>query len=498
MKRRARAKAKTNNPKSIGYIYRLPNELLHLVFTFLFLSEDTWESRSPTAIFGERVLVLRWVCAWFRTIASQHNRWLEDDFDFQELFPPPKKNRLPAKYVISGSTSTLLDDRTLRSCLGRRSSWNFSSDQVFFAVQEMGSSFLRNTRRLQVKDVGYGLPLMMTKFGVFTSLTSITITIPVSEEVAINLDAIAQLCPLLEDVALYSLCRYMGSLEGLQHVTSLSVELADSWGDWFEMLGFTDLLPVDSASCLTRLSFRIQRDSPLYFNLEDNPFDSFVALTDLTIHEFHPGLFQQITTTKVSLLNLTISISAMMINCPLTRKELQFEAPLDLSWCRLFSEMSNLSEMLWRVTAIFGEWNGMALHGRNDHQIFREVEARAKRAFKQALDNGHQKTLISVTADHDDVLLSQSLKLHTWNRWWGHASGSDPPDSGYLPDIGPSDVIGHQRILVNLIILCEAKNIDNLCGIRSQSYPPRSLTRYRPVRGRPSAGIVATFFNAAW
>jgi hypothetical protein len=172
----------------------------------------------------------------------------------------------------------------------------------------MGSSFLSNTRRLQVK-VGYGLPLMMTKFGVFKSLTSITITIPVSEEVAIDLDPIAHLCPLLEDIALYDLCRYRGSLEGLQHVKSLSVELTDDWGDWFEMLGFADLLPVDSASCLTRLSFRIQEDSPLYFKLQDNPFDSFVALTDLTIHEFHPGLFQQITTTKISLLNLTVDLN---------------------------------------------------------------------------------------------------------------------------------------------------------------------------------------------
>ena len=154
-------------------------------------------------------------------------------------------------------------------------------------MQERGSSFLRNTRRLQVKDDGDELPLMMTKFGVFISLTSIAITIPVSEEVAIDLDPIAQLCPLLEDVALYRLCRYIGSLERLQHVTSLSVELTDSWDpDWIETLRFTDLLPVDSASCLTRLSFRIQEYSPLYFKLQDNPFDSFVALTDLSIHEF--------------------------------------------------------------------------------------------------------------------------------------------------------------------------------------------------------------------
>jgi hypothetical protein len=154
---------------------------------------------------------------------------------------------------------------------------------------------------------------MMTKFGVFKSLTSITITIPISEEVAIDLDWFAQLCPLLEDVALYNLCRYRGSLERLQHVTSLSVELTDGWDpdwfeNWFEMLGFTYLLPVDSASRLTRLSFRIQEDSPLYFNFKDNPFDSFVALTDLTIHEFHPGLFAQISTTKISLLNLTVDL----------------------------------------------------------------------------------------------------------------------------------------------------------------------------------------------
>ena len=186
--------------------YQLPNELLHLVFTFLFLSEDASESRSPTAIFGERMLVLRWVCAWFRTIASQHNRWLKDDFDFKDLFPRPKKKRLPHEYVIGGYITTLLDDRTLRSCLGQRSSWNFSSDQAFFAVQERGSSFLRNTRRLRVKDVGDGIPPMMTEFGVFKSLTSITITIPILEEVAIDLDTIAQLCPLLEDVALYKLC----------------------------------------------------------------------------------------------------------------------------------------------------------------------------------------------------------------------------------------------------------------------------------------------------
>jgi len=52
--------ATANSVDSIGCIYRLPNELLHPVFTFLFLSEDASVPYHPppvTVVVAELVLV---------------------------------------------------------------------------------------------------------------------------------------------------------------------------------------------------------------------------------------------------------------------------------------------------------------------------------------------------------------------------------------------------------------------------------------------------------
>src|ERR1700685_2299367 len=77
--------------ESTACIYRLPNELLHLIFAFLFV----WPGESVPFQPGPRgpvcvkhVLVVRWVCAWFRNIATHHSIWLHRNYSDLSDFVP--------------------------------------------------------------------------------------------------------------------------------------------------------------------------------------------------------------------------------------------------------------------------------------------------------------------------------------------------------------------------------------------------------------------------
>src|SRR5271163_3151696 len=75
---------------STVHIYRLPNELLELIFSFLFASSKYTEFRNDAnaPILVPSVLVVRWVCAWFRKLASYHPIWVEGDSSDISNFVP--------------------------------------------------------------------------------------------------------------------------------------------------------------------------------------------------------------------------------------------------------------------------------------------------------------------------------------------------------------------------------------------------------------------------
>jgi hypothetical protein len=93
--RRQRTSAVTT-PKAnstVPPIYRLPNEVLLLIFILVLLPDGNphYANLVPIPPYPttrgdvKPILVLRWVSIWFRKIASHPTLWLHDDFDIRSI-----------------------------------------------------------------------------------------------------------------------------------------------------------------------------------------------------------------------------------------------------------------------------------------------------------------------------------------------------------------------------------------------------------------------------
>src|SRR5271155_1855975 len=76
--------------KSGAYIYRLPNEVLHMIFNFLFAlgKRSPFPNDALLIVDVGPILTVRWVCSWFRKIASHHPIWLDDRYSDLSSFVP--------------------------------------------------------------------------------------------------------------------------------------------------------------------------------------------------------------------------------------------------------------------------------------------------------------------------------------------------------------------------------------------------------------------------
>jgi len=280
-----------------AYIYRLPSELLNLIFTFLFLlGENALSPIRPnptTTVHVTPILVVRWVSVWFRKVASQHTFWLDDELkviDFLNNYDCPLYTfRLPSGYL-----EILLDDDDLCNWLQRRLWWNFARTNVIIGVSEKQPSFFRNARAIVLTYYRDEMPLH--KLGLFVSLTVLYIS-PVDQ---LDLDAIATFCPLLQRLEILDMDQFEGSVAPLQNLTHLDIFMI-SHSDAPNSCPFSSLLPFHSANVLTRLELFIPEDSAISFDsFISNPFDAFVTLTDLTISTFHLKLYELVSSTRTT------------------------------------------------------------------------------------------------------------------------------------------------------------------------------------------------------
>jgi hypothetical protein len=304
-----------------AYIYRLPNQLLNLIFTFLFLENALCPIRpNPrTTVHVKPILVVRWVSVWFRKVASQHTFWLDDKIDIINFLSNEYDSwpRLHVFKLPSGYLEILLNDADLRNCLQQRSKWTFYNTMDLFRVLINDPSFFRNTPSLEFNHFRYHMPLR--KLGLFGSLTSLLIR-PLD---SVDLDTIAACCPLLKSLELEGLDKFKGSLAPLQNITYLNV---------FMSIGskaphsrpFSSIIPLHSTNVLTHLILLIPRyDSALSFeSITSNPFDSFVTLTHLTISTFNPDLYEFLADTR------TTSIISLKLELDLHKSDVEFASSI--------------------------------------------------------------------------------------------------------------------------------------------------------------------------
>jgi len=305
---------------SQAYILGLPNELLSLIFTFLFHSTDAYVSIGPAdpnsngTILVDAVLVVRWVCIRFRQIASRHTIWLDDAYtDLAMLFAIGSQYDFKPIKMKQDYIAGLLDDDELCSILRRKSAWQFTTSETFLAVTGRQPSLVSGARdvRLLTKEADTRLLILMGKLNVFSSLTNLSISFTRCYwhhvHCFLDLDIIAHGCPLLEDICLTDFVLFGGSLAPLQHIQNLSIVARDlKYVD--EICYLIPLLPSASAHCLMRVKFLGPMTLDSNVASIPNPLEPFTRLSFLEINESHPHIYDWIATANFSLHHLSVSV----------------------------------------------------------------------------------------------------------------------------------------------------------------------------------------------
>ena len=106
---------------------------------------------------------------------------------------------------------------------------------------------------------------------------------------------------------MWGLETFEGSLSSLQHVSNLAIGFDTRWRFRSSSTNpLSSLLPINSANCLTRLRIHIPEIKGLQLDPTGNPFDNFVNLKDLEIHESDPKIFELIAAAQISIVSLTV------------------------------------------------------------------------------------------------------------------------------------------------------------------------------------------------
>ena len=306
--------AARHGAESTAYIYRLSNELLHLIFTFLFASRDESIPFQPGPrgpVYVKPVFVMRWVCAWFRNLAIDHLIWSRSNYsDLEEFVPrryvPPLRSR---EFIQTREEflHVLLEDDDIYNCLRGTTEWMFSAVGDFRAVTKKRPSLLSSAQKVSVEDIR-GNPACVTRgLQFFTSLTSLNIGIDAQRgfDHTLDLDTLARSCPLLKEITLHDLNRFCGSLAPLQHVKRVCI-MAPGASHINDTPHLSSLVPINSAHCLTTLEFHTPTNWGDLHKTISNPFDPFTKLTTLEIEPFSSLILDFIADSKLSLLDFTI------------------------------------------------------------------------------------------------------------------------------------------------------------------------------------------------
>ena len=304
----------TDNQPSTAYICRLPNELLSLIFTFLFLMPTAGipiRYYETITLYVKPSVGLRWVCSWFRKVVSHHPYWLEDQFDVVEFLPRLYNYPLGPKTSLRNVVETFLNDKDLRSCLQQRSTWDFARADVLFAMYEKNESMFNDTQTLQLSQLPE-LPSVINRLDLFPSLTNLSIVNRPRTNSTTDFGAIARLCPQIRRLTLWGFENFEGSLSSLQYVSNFAISFDTRWTSLDQATTpLSRLLPMNSVNCLTRLRIHIPEVSPLQLDPTENPLDNFVKLKDLEIHESDPVIFELIARAKISIDTLRVERDAI-------------------------------------------------------------------------------------------------------------------------------------------------------------------------------------------
>src|SRR5271170_4724929 len=151
---------------SIAYFERVPNEVLHLILSFVIIQGVL----DPHPNFEcHQLFVLRWVSRRFRMITNQLEIWHADEFndEFAYIFNCGRSNCLKEAQFLR----ILLNDPELGRSLSRRTCWEFENIDLFYTIITSIPEVNQKTTNVTLLEFPIGLNVVIDRLEQFTCLT---------------------------------------------------------------------------------------------------------------------------------------------------------------------------------------------------------------------------------------------------------------------------------------------------------------------------------------
>jgi hypothetical protein len=242
------------------FIFKLPNEVLHKIFSFLpGLDVEYWSRWYVKDGYGNhralQMLTLMSVSRRFRMVALEAEFWIAEEFDFDSLFPPyvnaDYAHRAPETGEIwlakMNRIRSLLKDETISRRLGAKTRWRFTTTYFFeFAMLDI-PHFRQTVREVKLPAID------VNKLSLCSCITKLTLYLPM--DIPFDLGQIHKSCPVLEHLELSGVHEYSGTLHDLCSLQSLRLTYWD--GDELHQI---HLVPLNSKSTLTSLCMHVYEE----------------------------------------------------------------------------------------------------------------------------------------------------------------------------------------------------------------------------------------------
>jgi hypothetical protein len=291
-------------PAPTCHIDRLPNEIVHLILSFVVANlHDSFIIQGFQARGGSRrrvssIIGVRWVSRRFRTIVNEC--WYDDHFHITDLFffdfwTP----RLQARYIRK-----LFHDDRIVSCLSRKRVWRFKNVDTFLAIVMSIPELPQTAHRVWFECFPEGLNLSVDCLATFTSLTDLQIDFPTKVSSKLDLGAIVDSCPYLETLDLRDSVEHYGSLAKASNLRKLEVQFREE--RWVVMS--SALLPLNSAQHFQSLSINLEAFRKVECSCED--FDSLVNLIHIKFHLLTREFCNILINGKFKLISLQVAYNS--------------------------------------------------------------------------------------------------------------------------------------------------------------------------------------------